>query len=138
MLVGHSEGGMVAVTTARDASASGEFDVTHVVTAGSPVGRTAAALPGRIKLLALENSRDVVPHLDGVANPDRPNVTTASSPRGDGTVLGDHDVGGAYVPVAADVQASGNGSVRDFLGSAKSYFRATAVETHTFQIERRY
>jgi hypothetical protein len=138
MLVGHSQGGLVAVTTARDAVASGEFDVTHVVTAGSPVGRTAGSLPGRVRLLALENARDVVPHLDGLANPDRANVTTASSERGDGTVLGDHDIDGSYVPVAADVQASRSGSVRDFLGSARTYFQATGVETHTYQVQRRY
>jgi pimeloyl-ACP methyl ester carboxylesterase len=138
MLVGHSEGGMVAVTTARDTAASGEFDVTHVITAGSPIGRTAGALPRRIKLLALENSRDVVPHLDGVANPDRPNVTTAAASEGDGTVLGDHDIDRSYVPVAADVESSRSGSVRDYLASAKSYFRATRVETHTYQVQRRY
>lgn len=138
MLVGHSEGGMVAVTAARDASASGEFDVTHVVTAGSPIGRTAASLPRRVQLLALENSRDVVPHLDGVANPDRPNVTTVSSPRGDGTVLGDHDIAGAYVPVGADAEASRNGSVRHFLAGAKTFFQATGVETHTYQVQRSY
>jgi pimeloyl-ACP methyl ester carboxylesterase len=138
MVVGHSEGGMVAVTTARDASASGEFNVTHVVTAGSPVGLSAASLPGRVRLLALENSRDVVPHLDGVANPDRTNVTTASSKRGDGTLVGDHDLDRSYVAVAADVEASTNASVRDFLGSANTYFQAITVETHTYQVQRRY
>jgi hypothetical protein len=138
MLVGHSEGGMVAVTTARDASRSGEFKITHVVTAGSPIGRTAGSLPGRVKLLALENSRDVVPHLDGVANPDRANVTTASSRHGDGTIAGGHSLDKSYLPMAADVQASHNHSVRDFLGSAKGYFQAAKVETHTFQIQRQY
>jgi hypothetical protein len=138
MLVGHSEGGMVAVTAARDAVASGEFNVTHVVTAGSPIGLTVGALPATVQVLALENSRDVVPHLDGVANPDRPNVTTAAGRRGDGSVLGDHDVGGAYLPLAADAQASGNRSIRDFLASAAGYFRAETVETHTYQVGRRY
>lgn len=138
MLVGHSEGGAVAVTTARDAVRSGRFRVTHVVTAGSPVGRTAGQLPGSVRLLALENTRDVVPHLDGAANPDEPNVTTASSAHGDGTVLDDHSLDDGYVPVAHDVQASSSGSVRDFLGSADGYLRATSVTTHTFQIMRRY
>jgi hypothetical protein len=138
MLVGHSEGGMVAVTTARDAVASGRFHVTHVVTAGSPVGGTVGALPASVQVLALENSRDVVPHLDGAANPDLRNVTTASSRRGDGTMSGDHDIDDAYLPVAADAEASTNRSIRDFLAGAAGYFQATDVETHTFQIERRY
>jgi hypothetical protein len=138
MLVGHSEGGMVAVTTARDAAKSREFTITHVITAGSPVGLTVGALPSTVKVLALENSRDVVPHLDGVANPDRRNVTTASSAHGDRTVVGDHDLTDSYVPVAADVQVSRNRSIRDFLGSANGYFRAARIETHTYQIQRRY
>jgi thioesterase domain-containing protein len=138
MLVGHSEGGLVAVTAARDAVRTGEFAVTHVVTAGAPIGRTAAQVPASVQVLALENKRDLVPHLDGTANPDRRNVTTASSAHGDGTVAGDHSVEGAYVPLAADVQASRDRSIRDFLRSADGYFRATKLETHTYQVQRRY
>jgi hypothetical protein len=138
MLVGPSQGGMVAVTAARDAVRSGEFDVTHVVTAGSPIGRTVGQVPGRVRVLALENARDVVPHLDGRANPDRPNVTTVTGARGDGTVLGDHSLDGAYEPLAADAQASGDRSIRDFLRSARGYFDATAVRTYAFQVQREY
>jgi hypothetical protein len=138
MIVGHSEGGMVAVTAARDAVRTGAFRITHVVTAGSPIGRTVRRLPTTVKVLALENSRDVVPHLDGVANPDKPNVTTASAPRGDGTIGGDHDITGAYLPLARDAQASQDRSIREFLSSAKGFFQATKVETHTYQIQRRY
>lgn len=138
MLVGHSEGGMVAVTAARDAARSGEFDVTHVVTAGSPVGRTVSQLPTGVRVLALENERDVVPHLDGVANPDRRNVITATGRKGDGTVGGDHSIEKAYVPLARDVAAGSNASVRDFLAGADGYFRGRTVETHTYQVRRSY
>jgi len=138
MIVGHSQGGMVAVTAARDAVRSGEFDVTHVVTAGSPVGLTVGQLPRRVQVLAIENSKDVVPHLDGRANPDRPNVTTVTGTRGDGTVLDDHSLDDAYVPLAGDVQASGDRSVRDFLGSADGYFRAVSVQTHAYVVRRAY
>jgi pimeloyl-ACP methyl ester carboxylesterase len=137
MMVGHSEGGMVAVTAARDATASGEFDVTHVITAGAPIGRTVGSLPARVKVLALENTTDVVPHLDGVANPDKPNVTTVSGQRGNNTVGGDHDIARSYVPLAGDAQASHHRSVREFLHSAGGYFGATQVETRTYQIQRR-
>ena len=138
MLVGHSEGGMVAVTAARDALAGGKFNVTHVITSGAPIGLTVSALPSRVQVLALENERDVVPHLDGVANPDKPNVTTVSSMHGDGSIGGDHDIDDSYVPLARDVEASRNRSIRDFLRSARGYFRASTVETHTFQINRAY
>ena len=138
MLVGHSEGGMVAVTTARDALASGQFNVTHIVTAGAPIGLTVGALPSSVQVLALENASDVVPHLDGRANPDTPNVTTATTEHGDGSIVGDHSIDTAYLPAAADVQASHNRSIRDFLASAGGFFRAQQVSTHTYQIIRRY
>ena len=138
MIVGHSEGGMVAVTTARDAVRSGEFNVTHVITAGAPIGLTVGQLPAKVQVLALENSRDVVPHLDGAANPDRANVTTVSGSRGDETITGDHGVRSAYVPLAGDAQASNNRSIRDFLHSAKGYLQAIKVETHTYQVQRAY
>lgn len=138
MIVGHSEGGMVAVEAARDAVATGEFDVTHVVTAGSPIGLTVGALPRTVQVLALENSRDVVPHLDGRANPDEPNVTTVTGARGDGTVSDDHGIHTAYLPLARDTEDSDDVSVRAFLHSADGYFRATSVRTHTFQITRAY
>jgi hypothetical protein len=136
MIVGHSQGGMVAVNAARDAVHSGEFDVTHVVTAGSPIGLTVAQLPKRVQVLALENRSDVVPHLDGRANPDRSNVTTVTGRRGDGTVLDDHSLDDAYVPLAGDAQASTDRSVRDFLRGAGGYFRAVDARTHAYQVRR--
>src|SRR5262249_35177 len=42
LLIGHSEGGIVAVDAARHLTASGEFHVSHVVTAGAPIGLVAA------------------------------------------------------------------------------------------------
>lgn len=138
MIVGHSEGGMVAVEAARDAVASGAFAVTHVVTAGSPIGMTVGALPRSVQVLALENERDLVPHLDGVANPDEPNVTTVSAAHGDRTVAGDHDIERSYVPLARDAELSDSTSVRTFLHGARDWFRGVRVRTHTFYITRRY
>lgn len=137
MLVGHSQGGLIAVNTARDAVTSGEFNVTHVITAGAPVGLVVGQVPKSVRVLALENSKDVVPHTDGRANPPRPNVTTVSSSHGDGTITGDHSIHDSYEPVAADTETSRSHSVRDFLTSADGYFRATAVTTHTYQVVRR-
>jgi hypothetical protein len=136
MLVGHSQGGMVAANAARDAVASGRFHVTHVVTAGAPIGLVAGTLPRSVRVLALENHDDVVPHLDGRRNPDLPNVTTVVSDRGDGTVGGNHDLDTAYRDVAADAQQSKHRSVRDYLAGCRGFFEATEVVTHTFQIQR--
>jgi hypothetical protein len=136
MLVGHSEGGMVAVTVARDAMRSGEFTITHVVTAGAPIARTVAELPGSVEVLALENGRDVVPHLDGARNPDRTNVTTVVGDRGDGTLVGDHALRETYVPLAADADVTADRSVRDFVRSADGFLCGTHVETRTYVVTR--
>jgi len=69
---------------------------------------------------------------------DRPNVTTVTGTRGNGTVLDDHSLDDAYVPLAGDAQASDDRSVRDFLGSADGYFRAVSVQTHAYDVRRAY
>jgi hypothetical protein len=91
-----------------------------------------------VQVLALENQRDVVPHLDGRANPDRPNVTTVHIDHGDGSEGDDHSIPDAYLPGAVDAGASGNASIRDFLAGAHGYFSASAVTTHTYVITRAY
>jgi pimeloyl-ACP methyl ester carboxylesterase len=136
MLVGHSEGGMVAVETAAACAASKRFHVTHVVTAGAPIGLTAGRLPPSVQVLALENHNDVVPHLDGRTNPDRTNITTVTINRGNGTIGTDHSVAKSYVPGAADVDASSDPSVRSFLSGARGFLRGATVQTNTFTITR--
>lgn len=136
MLVGHSEGGMVAVQAARDAVRSGQFNVTHVVTAGSPIGRTVGGLPKSVQVLALENKRDIVPHLDGIQNPDRPSVTTVSVDHGDATIGVDHSIEDSYLPGAADADASNNTAIQAYLAGADGFFTATQVRTARFVITR--
>jgi hypothetical protein len=138
MLVGHSEGGMVAVQAAAACAASGRFRVTHVVTAGSPIGVTVGRLPPSVQVLAIENHNDLVPHLDGRTNPDKTNVTTVTVRRGDGAIGNDHAVAESYLPGAADIDASHNRSIRSFLSSAHGFFDGTTVVTHTFAITRQY
>ncbi|MCB7135680.1 PGAP1-like alpha/beta domain-containing protein [Cellulosimicrobium marinum] len=74
LLVGHSQGGMVAATVA--AATVGTYSVRHVVTAGSPVA--GHALPEGVKGTHLETQGEVISDLDGVENPatrDRVTVT---------------------------------------------------------------
>ncbi|HEX6148784.1 hypothetical protein [Nocardioides sp.] len=72
MLVGHSQGGMQAAALAADPDFG--YHVTHVVTAGSPVA--TAGIPDDVTVLALENTGDVVPLLDGEENPHGAHHTT--------------------------------------------------------------
>jgi hypothetical protein len=138
LLVGHSEGGMVAVDAARHLSASGEFRVSHVVTAGAPIGLVAGRVPAGVDVLALENEGDVVPHLDGAVNPDRVNVTTATTRRDHGDISANHDLYASYVPGAADVDASDDPSVQAYLAGLAGFLSAEHVQTHAYVITRSY
>jgi len=138
LMVGHSEGGMVAVNAARRAAASGEFRVRHVVTAGAPLGLIAGNVPAGVNVLALENDGDVVPHLDGAENPDRLNVTTVTAHRGHGDVIANHSLDEAYLAAARDLDASDDPSVRDYLRGLAGFLTASTVRTHTYQITRTY
>jgi hypothetical protein len=136
MLVGHSEGGIVAVDAARDAVRSGRFRVTHVLTAGAPVGVVARGLPDTVQLLALENSADLIPHCDGAVNPDRPNITTVTATEQRYSIGADHDLEQSYEPVARAADRSRNASITSFTDSADEYLDGSALRTHAYWITR--
>jgi hypothetical protein len=126
---------MIAVDLATHCS---DYRISHVITAGSPVALTAGALPATVQLLALENAADVVPHLDGGANPDRPNVITAQFRCDHGGVLANHDLRASYLPGAALVDASSDASVHAFLDGLGDFLTAGQASTATFLITRTY
>ena len=88
MFVGHSLGGIVATALAANPSVTSRFTIEAVVTAGSPTGRIM--LPPSVQALHLEGTRDIVPGLDGRANPDTPTRVTVH-----------HDVRDSEVPILA-------------------------------------
>ncbi|MCW2681489.1 MAG: hypothetical protein JWM62_2890 [Frankiales bacterium] len=117
LLVGHSQGGMVAMRAAQELAR--RLDVTHVVTAGSPVGGMPA--PDGVQVLSLENRHDVVPHTDGRENPDDDGHVTVLFDH-DGTGIGDnHGTGTAYLPAARDLDRSTDPSVRAWLDGAEEF-----------------
>jgi hypothetical protein len=63
ILVGHSQGGLVAAQLA----ASGDYRVSDVVTVGAPLHQVE--LPAEVNLVAIEHAEDVIPSLSGVAAP---------------------------------------------------------------------
>ncbi len=135
MLVGHSQGGMVAVRAANDLVRSGEFNVTHVVTAGSPVGRME--VPNQVRVLSLENEHDIVPRLDATDNPDMPNRTTVTFSDQEGSVGENHGIKEAYGPAARALDASDDPSVRAYRESAQRFFSGDRVETQVYQVTRK-
>jgi hypothetical protein len=136
LLVGHSQGGMVAAALAAGGSG---FAVTNVVTAGSPTAQVPD-FPTGMHVLSLEQHGDVVPLLDGEPNPDSLQQTTVvfdAAP--DGGIVAHHDHG-VYVAGAAAADASTHPSIVEsvaslhehgFLGSGD-----TQVSSQVFQITR--
>lgn len=74
LLVGHSQGGIVA---ANIASSRHAYEVAGLVTFGSPIAGKSI-LPS-VQVLAFEHSNDPVPKLDGQPNPITKNFLTVSS-----------------------------------------------------------
>jgi alpha-beta hydrolase superfamily lysophospholipase len=140
MLVGHSQGGLIAAQAAHDGGTGAfPFHVTHVLTAGAPIGRVD--IPPGVQVLALENSHDIVPHLDARANADQPNVTTVTFDRQNGSISADHDLGEAYAPAAVALDQGDNASVRAYLDSAAAFLSppdaGTTVQTNVYTYYRR-
>ena len=136
MLVGHSQGGMVAAQAAHD-TGTGRFgfNVTHVVTAGSPVGGTE--IPSHVQVLSLENEHDIVPHLDARDNPDRPNRTTVTFDSQNGSIGNNHEIHRAYLPAAAALDRSTDPSVGAYRDSAGAFLGGgSAVQTRVYKLTR--
>ncbi|PWK84797.1 lipase (class 3) [Lentzea atacamensis] len=141
MLVGHSQGGIVAAQSTNDLISSG-YNVTHVVTAGSPVGRID--IPDNVQMLSLENKNDIVPRLDASDNPNTANRTTVTFENQTGTIGGNHGIGGYrydpdhpdrprvdgnYVAVAGQLDKSSDPSVRRFLDSTDAFTQGSGLES---------
>lgn len=109
MLVGHSQGGMAAVHLAADPDFQSEYDVRHVVTAGSPTAQVDH-VPDGTQVLSLENSGDLVPLTDGEDNPDEPNRTTVRFDGRTGSIGENHAIT-TYADGAAAVDASDDPSI---------------------------
>ncbi|MDQ3402674.1 MAG: lipase family protein [Actinomycetota bacterium] len=140
MLVGHSQGGIVAARAANDFVNNGSYNVTHVVTAGSPVGNIP--IPDSVQMLSLENNGDVVPHLDARENPDADNRTTVKFDNQTGTVGGNHAISGPdgqdgnYESAARQLDSGDNPSVTRFRDSAGAFLNGTSVDSHEYKVER--
>lgn len=149
MLVGHSQGGIVAAQSTNDLI-SGGYNVTHVVTAGSPVGRID--IPGNVQMLSLENKGDIVPHLDATDNPNTANRTTVTFENQTGNVGNNHSIGGYrydennpgkprvdenYVAVAKQLDEGSDPSVRRFMDSTGAFTQGSSEsELRRYRVAR--
>ena len=129
MLVGYSQGGLIAAQLARQ-STNGQLDyrVEQIVTVGAPIGaNSAVSLPN---VLSIENKSDFVPHLDLISNPHAPNWLTLER-NVPGDLVQAHEMA-AYLRIMRELDTSreglSNGQVQQVLdfaeGSASvSYFQ---------------
>jgi hypothetical protein len=138
MMTGHSQGGITAASMASDPDIRDEFDITSVVTGGSPIGRFD--IPDDVSVLSLEHSQDVVPKLDGTDNPDRPNWTTVTRELSDaeGTADGQRGPGAAhsvpnYAVTGSDVDASDDPGIEQWRRDQEQFFDGPATGT-SYQI----
>jgi hypothetical protein len=133
MLVGHSQGGIVAAQATSDLVAHG-YNVTHVLTAGSPVGRID--IPNNVQMLSLENRNDIVPRLDASENPDSPNRTTVQFDNQQNTVGGNHKIEENYAVVARELDQGSNASVQRYKDGLGAFTGGSSSEMHTYRVDR--
>jgi hypothetical protein len=134
LLVGHSLGGMEAASLLARGSG---FDVTHVVTAGSPIAGIHD-YPAGSHVLSLENRGDLVPLLDGHDNADSRSQVTVQFDDRETSIVGNHDLR-HYVAGASAADTSTDPSVREQLESLRNsgFLGADATATsRVFQITR--
>jgi hypothetical protein len=74
LLVGHSQGGILAAALTSEPSFLCRHHVTHVVTTGAPVG--LFPVPDTVRVLSFEHVDDPVPTLDLTPNPARASWVT--------------------------------------------------------------
>jgi pimeloyl-ACP methyl ester carboxylesterase len=129
LLVGHSLGGMEAASLLAHGSG---FDVTHVVTAGSPIAGVHG-YPAGSHVLSLENHGDVVPLLDGHDNPDSLAQVTVTFDDHESSIAANHALE-HYVDGAAAADASTDPSIREQLASLRAAGFLGAGGTATSQV----
>lgn len=133
LLVGHSQGGLIAAQLADELTESGRFTVTDILTFGAPVAKIQ--VPPSVRVLAVENRFDPVVSLDGGRNADRPNVVTVTVDTGE-QLLDAHTIDQGYLPALDELAASDDPSAKDAVQHLDPYLCADRVSVQTFTISR--
>ena len=134
LLVGHSEGGIVAMDLAADPTFNGgRVRLTHVVAAGSPISSKQVAPGSGTKVLSVENVNDVVTHLDAVAAaPESPQRLTYQFSADAHDVVRTHDAA-RYAAHIDGLAGSPNPLWRAFSGEVGRYLEG-ATSTFVFNL----
>ena len=131
MIVGHSQGGMQAINLLNHDSG---FNITNVVTAGSPTSQEQIPVDSGINVLSFENSGDVVPLLNGEPNEATGNHVTVQFD--DSAVPGfEHDMV-HYVNGAEAADDSDNPDIDAQITSMAGFLNGTTTGSHAYVITR--
>lgn len=143
LLVGHSEGGMVALDLAADPAvdgARGGYRITDVLTAGTPLGGGFDRTLPSTDVFTLDNRNDVVVHLAGHDTDPHPSPHRLTYEFSDnlGTVTGDHGVA-LYERWAERITGSpARGASLSWLRRVRPalapYLNGPVVATHVFTL----
>lgn len=131
LLVGHSQGGIIAASLVSDPAFRATQRVTHVVTAGAPI--SGFDLPAEVAVLAVEHDGDPVPQLDLLNDPVRPGWVTIRSPP---VLPSPHDADGYaatahLIDTAAPASAAGQ-----WRAGAAGFFAGSVVYAGDFLLDR--
>lgn len=125
IMVGHSQGGLVAARIAE----SEQFRVTNLVTVGAPIHKVE--VPATTQVLAIEHREDVIPMLSGIAAAGKlaSTLTVRRSVAGIAGAPGDslpaHNLS-RYVETAREVDRTSDPRLRAAVSSATEPGRAAA------------
>lgn len=134
MLVGHSQGGMVAANLSRELAESGEFAVTDVVTFGSPFAQMDQPVPDGVQLTAFENRSDVVPALDGRRNSHAAGAVTVTFDDGERNMDAHHMEG--YRAGAAALDTSVTVAARAVTARLRPFTSGSTSTTQSYRVRR--
>lgn len=120
LVAGHSQGGIAAAALASDAEARTRYNITNVLTAGSPIADMP--IPRDVNVISIEHEQDPVPRLEGDDNPDRPNWTTVHRDVGDVEGVSSNPIaahnGSLYAETAGAIPDRNQQSFDPFLGES--------------------
>lgn len=125
----------MATGLAADPAVRARWQVTHVVTAGSPV--STARVPRGTQLLEVDNDDDLVTALDGRAGRDGAGRTVLRFRHEHGDLGRDHGLAATYVPFLASPAAAADPRARAFADSAHDYLRGGPSRTQVFDLRDR-
>ena len=136
-LYGHSQGGITVSNIAADPAIQERYNITTVLTAGSPTA--GADIPDDVHALHLENTGDAVPGLDAAPTPTGPNRQVA--------MLDTHQMSTNGYPHSSSVYAQATEGLEDkapelaewnksFSHASGAGEQGTTTTEYTFAIQR--